>query len=112
MDQKHYNMMDWEGIESIVYADSSKPSDILGVSKKGKNKLIQAFFPDAVNVNAVFDVNGKKKNVKMEKVDEAGFFAEFFAFDYSSYYFKVEYENHTDEKVYDPYSFPVLLDAA
>ena len=112
MDQKHYNMMDWEAIESIVYADSNKPAGILGVSKKGKNKLIQAFFPDALNVTAVFDVNGKKKNVKLEKVDEAGFFAEFFTFEYASYYFKVEYEDHTDDKHYDPYGFPVSLDTA
>ena len=86
MDQKHYNMMDWEAIESIVYADCSKPCDILSVSKKGKSKLIQAFYPDAVSVTAHFTVNGKSKTLKLEKVDEAGFFAEFFTFDYSSYY--------------------------
>ena len=47
MDQKHYNMMDWEAIESIVYADSSKPFDILCVTKKGKSMLILAFYPGA-----------------------------------------------------------------
>ena len=77
MDQKHYNMMDWEAIESIVYADSSKPFDILSVSKKGKSKLIQAFYPDAIKVTANFIVDGKAKSLKLEKVDEAGFFAEF-----------------------------------
>ena len=110
MDQKHYNMMDWEAIESIVYADCNKPCDILSVSKKGKSKLIQAFYPDAVSVIAHFTVNGKSKTLKLEKVDEAGFFAEFFTFDYSSYYFKVEYKDITLDKVYDPYSFKISLD--
>ena len=112
MDQKHYNMMDWGAIESIVYADCNKPCDILSVSKKGKSKLIQAFYPDAVNVTAHFTVNGKSKSLKLEKVDEAGFFAEFFTFDYSSYYFKVEYKDITLDKVYDPYSFKISLDNA
>ena len=71
MDQKHYNMMDWEAIESIVYADSSKPFDILSVSKKGKSKLIQAFYPDALKVTANFIVEGNAKSLKLEKVDDA-----------------------------------------
>ena len=112
MDQKHYNMMDWEAIESIVYADSDKPCDILSVSKKGKSKLIQAFYPDAVSVTAYFNVNGKSKTLKLEKVDEAGFFAEFFTFDYSSYYFKIEYKDISLDKVYDPYSFRAPLESA
>lgn len=112
MDQKHYNMMDWEAIEAIVYADCNKPCDILSVSKKGKSKLIQAFYPDAENVTAYFNVGGKNKSLKLEKVDEAGFFAEFFTFEYSSYYFKVEYKDFTLDKVYDPYSFKITLDAS
>jgi len=112
MDQKHYNMMDWEAIEAIVYADSDRPLDILSVSKKGKSKLIQAFYPDAVNVTAHFTVDGKNKSLKLEKVDEAGFFAEFFNFDYSSYYFKIEYKDRTLDKVYDPYAFKVNLDVS
>ena len=112
MDQKHYNMMDWEAIESIVYADSNKPFDILSVTKKGKSKLIQAFYPDALKVTANFVVNGKNKSLKLEKVDEAGFFAEFFSFDYDSYTFKIEYEDETKDKVIDPYSIPVEIDTA
>ena len=112
MDQKHYNMMDWEAIESIVYADSSKPFDILSVSKKGKSKLIQAFYPDALKVTANFIVEGKAKSLKLEKVDEAGFFAEFFSFDYDSYTFKIEYDGLTKDKVVDPYSIPVNIDAS
>lgn len=112
MDQKHYNMMDWEAIEAIVYADCNKPCDILSVSKKGKSKLIQAFYPDAEKVTAYFNVDGKNKSLKLEKVDEAGFFAEFFNFEYSSYYFKVEYKDFTLDKVYDPYSFKITLDAS
>ncbi len=111
MDQKHYNMMNWEAIESIVYADCSNPFDILSVSKKGKSKLIQAFYPDAQKVSAEFVVEGKTKTLKLEKVDEAGFFAEFFNFEYESYTFKVEYEKKVIDKVVDPYSIRVETDA-
>ncbi len=111
MDQKHYNMMNWEAIESIVYADCDKPFDILSVSKKGKSKLIQAFYPNALKVTAVFVKDGKSKSVKLEKVDDAGFFAEFFDFEYDSYTFKVEYDGLIKDRLYDPYSFPVAIDA-
>ncbi len=112
MDQKHYNMMDWEAIESIVYADCNKPLDILSVTQKGKSKLIQAFYPGADKVTANFNINGKNKSLKLEKVDEAGFFAEFFSFEYDSYTFKVEYEKETKDKIADPYSFPVNIESA
>ena len=110
MDQKHYNMMNWEAIESIVYADCDKPCDILSVSKKGKNKLIQAFYPDAVKVSAVFVTDKKSKTLKLEKVDDSGIFAEFFDFDFDSYTFKIEYEGYIKENVYDPYAFPVTIE--
>ena len=110
MDQKHYNMMDWEAIESIVYADCDKPADILSVSKKGKSKLIQAFYPDALKVTAVFNTGKKTKQLKLEKVDDAGFFAEFVNFEFDSYSFKIEYEGITKDKVLDPYAYPVTLD--
>ena len=91
--------MNWEAIESIVYADCDKPCDILSVSKKGKNKLIQAFYPDAVKVSAVFVTDKKSKTLKLEKVDDSGFFAEFFDFDFDSYTFKIEYEGKVFKSV-------------
>ncbi|MCR4649787.1 MAG: alpha amylase C-terminal domain-containing protein [Lachnospiraceae bacterium] len=112
MDKKHYNMMDWESIESIVYADCDKPFEILSVTKKGKSKLIQAFYPNAEKVSAVFNCNSKNKTVKLEKVDENGFFAEFIDFEFDSYTFKIEYENEIKDKVYDPYFYPVSIDTA
>ncbi|MCR5848454.1 MAG: alpha amylase C-terminal domain-containing protein [Lachnospiraceae bacterium] len=112
MDQKHYNMMDWEAIESIVYADCDKPFDVLSVSKKGKSNLIQAFYPDALKVTAVFSIGKKTKQLKLEKVDDAGFFAEFFDFEFDSYTFKIEYEGITKDKVSDPYAFNVQTESA
>lgn len=112
MNSKNYNAMNWEEVESIIYADCSNPFSVLGVHKSGKNKLIQTFFADAESVEAVFECNGEAKNIKLEMVDESGFFAEFFSFDYSSYYFNVKKDGKTFSKVYDPYAFPVSVDSA
>lgn len=112
MDSKHYNQMNWEEIESIAYADCDKPQSILSVHKKGKSNLLQVFFPGAVKVSAVFKANGKNKTLKLERVDDEGFFAAFFNYEYDSYTLNVEYENILKEKVYDPYSFDVELNAA
>jgi len=110
MDKKQYDSMNWEAIESIVYADCDKPFNILSVTQKRKNRMIQAFFPNALKVSAVFFNKGKNKTLKLDKVDEAGFFAGFFDFDYESYTFKVEYERYVKEGLYDPYAFPVNID--
>ena len=103
--------MNWEEIESIVYADCDKPQSILSVHKKGKSNLIQVFYPNAVKVSANFKVNGKNKSLKLERVDDEGFFAAFFNYEYDSYTLNVEYENILKEKVYDPYSFDVEINA-
>lgn len=111
MDQKHYNMMNWEEVESIIYADCDNPFSVLGIHKKGKSKLVQTFFVDADEVEAVFVSDGKKKTLKLEKVDENGFFAEFFSFEYSSYCFNVKKGKQSFKNVYDPYSFDVSVDS-
>lgn len=111
MDKKHYNMMNWEEVESIIYSDCDNPFSVLGVHKKGKSNLIQTFFPGADSVEAVFDCDGKNKTLKLEKVDESGFFAEFFSFEYSSYFFNVKKGEKNYLKIYDPYAFDVKIDS-
>lgn len=76
MTKKQYTKMDWEAIESIVYSDNAHPFEILAPQKCGKDTLIQAFLPFAKEVSVVFE--GKEDtSVKMEMVDEEGFYAAF-----------------------------------
>ena len=73
MDNRLYKLMDWPSIEEIVYSESSHPKRILGGHRVKEGFLIQVFRPDAVQISV--SVSERKKNVQMEKVDDAGFFA-------------------------------------
>ncbi len=110
MDRKHYNMMNWEEVEAVSYADTDNPFSILGIHKKGKSKLVQAFYPNADEVEAVFVLNNDKTVIKLEKVDDSGFFAAFFDLEYDSYSFNVKKEKVCISKIFDSYSFEVSLD--
>lgn len=75
MTKKQYAKMDWEAIESIVYSDNAHPFEVLSAQKSGKDTLIQAFLPFAETAEVVLD--GKEETIKMELVDEDGFFVAF-----------------------------------
>lgn len=109
MNKKNYEMMNWEEIESVIYGDCQNPYSILGVRKKGKNKQIQCFYPGAESVSAIFDLDGKKKTLKLEKVDDEGFFAEFYDFDCETYIYEIKYEDRLIT-CHDPYNYEVKLD--
>ena len=113
MNKKQYALMNWEQIESIVYADCANPSSILGLHTRKSEMLLQAFFPEAtkVYVNLYNDKTKRTKKVEMELVDESGFFAAFLTKEtFSSYTYTVEYVNAEKKNIYDPYSFPVTVD--
>ena len=96
MNKKQYALMNWEQIESIVYADCSNPFSILGLHTKKKEVILQAFFPEAekVFVNLYSDATKKTKRIEMEMVDDSGFFATFLTKDkFDSYTYTVEYMN-------------------
>ena len=76
MTKKQYAKMDWEAIESIVYSDNDHPFDVLAPQKSGKDTLIQAFLPFAKTAEIVF-VGKEDETVKMDMVDEDGFWAAF-----------------------------------
>ena len=113
MNKKQYALMNWEEIESIVYADCAKPSTVLGLHTRKSEKILQAFFPEASRVYANL-YNGKTKKTKkveMELVDEAGFFAVFLTKEtFDSYTYTIEYANAEKKNVYDPYSFKAAVD--
>ncbi|SFR69045.1 1,4-alpha-glucan branching enzyme [Anaeromicropila populeti] len=104
MDKLLYDLMNWEKVESIVYADTDHPDECLGAFLLKEGILIQAFFPDAKEVYVV--PAGKEKKYKMEMVDENGFFAVLVArkklFSYS---YRVVYQDGVERTVEDPYRF-------
>ena len=108
MNKKQYALMNWEQIESIVYADCSNPSTILGLHEKKSERILQAYFPDAscVYVNLYNEATNRTKKVEMELVDESGFFAVFVTKEkFSSYTYTVQYANAEKKNISDPYSF-------
>ena len=53
MDQVLYDLMDWAGIEEIVYSEAANPERLLGAHEVEEGLLIQVFMPHAVAVAAI-----------------------------------------------------------
>ena len=47
MDKVLYDMMDWAGIEEIVYSEAAEPGRLLGPHMTEAGFLVQAFIPNA-----------------------------------------------------------------
>ncbi len=75
MNKKLYGLMNWRGIEEIVYSESDNPHDLLGPHKSGRQTVVQAYFPGAEAASIVFEKGGE--TVEMELEDEDGYFAAF-----------------------------------
>lgn len=102
MDKKLYDMMDWAGIEGIIYSEEDHPEHYLGPHQTEYGVTIQAFFPDAKNVTV--KVGARKYPMDME--DEAGYFAVLLSRkSIPDYTLIVSYEDGTVEERKDPYSF-------
>mgnify|MGYP000052022993 CR=1 FL=1 len=103
MDNRLYKLMDWPSIEEIVYSESSHPKRILGGHRVKEGFLIQVFRPDAVQIGV--SVSERKKNVQMEKVDDAGFFAALIPLKKSvKYVLNIEDKQGHTIRCTDPYS--------
>ena len=104
MDEKLYELMDWAGVEAIVYSEEDCPQNYLGPHLSDDGITIQAFFPDAKE--AVLVTDGGKNTYPMDLEDEAGYFAVLISGkkipDYS---FRVTYEDGATEERKDPYAF-------
>lgn len=68
-----YEMMDWAGIEELVYSEAANPHDLLGPHMTEEGMLIQVFIPTAQAVTV--KMNGGGKEFPMEKMEDPGFFA-------------------------------------
>ena len=102
MEKKLYDLMDWAGIDELVYSEASDPGRLLGAHPTEDGLLIQAYIPNAKTVT----VRLGKEEIPMEMADEGGFFAALLEgrTEPVKYRLHVVYEDEDTEEVEDPYS--------
>lgn len=104
MDKTLYGLMDWAGIEEIVYSEAAEPHRLLGPHVTEAGLLIQAFIPTAAAITV--KVINDERLFPMERADDAGFFAVLLPEKTKvSYVYQVTYDNDTTEELFDPYSY-------
>lgn len=104
MEQKLYDLMDWAGIEELVYSESSNPHSMLGPHLTESGLLVQALIPTAAGITVKITSTGRKYT--MEMADEAGFFAVLVPRkSLAAYTLLVTYDNGMTEEIHDPYAF-------
>ena len=103
MEKILYDLMDWSGIEELVYSEASDPGRLLGEHVIKEGLLIQAFLPNAAKVS----VKIGEESFPMEMADENGFFAVLLEdrLELVPYHFLVTYEDGDSEEIVDPYSY-------
>ena len=110
MDKTLYDLMDWAGIEELVYSESSNPHGMLGAHMTKQGMLVQAFIPTARDITVKITSTGK--TYQMEIADDAGFFAVLIPRkSIAEYTLLVFYDNGTLEEIHDPYMYaPVFTE--
>lgn len=104
MDKVLYDLMDWAGIEEIVYSEAANPERLLGPHVTDEGLLIQTFIPTAAAITVRLTGSGKK--YPMEKQDDAGFFAALIPRkSVTAYTFLVTYDTGVVNEIHDPYAF-------
>ena len=104
MDKTLYDLMDWAGIEEIVYSEAANPHRMLGAHMTPEGMLVQAFIPTARDITVKLSATGKQ--YQMEMADETGFFAALIPRKtLADYTLLVFYDNGTLSEIHDPYSF-------
>lgn len=102
MNKMLYDLMDWAGIEEMVYSESRHPERILGAHLVQDGVLVQAFIPTADSVAVKMGAG----TYEMEMADEEGFFAVLIPRKtIGAYTLLVTYDNGTQEELKDPYEF-------
>ena len=106
MDKKLYDLMDWAGIEEMVYSEARHPENLLGrqCSEEG------VFNPGNLSPTAeavAVKILSTGKVYPMSLADDEGFFAALLPKKTTAAYtLQITYDNGSQEEVYDPYSFP------
>lgn len=103
MEKILYDLMDWAGIEELVYSEASDPGRLLGEHVIKEGLLIQAFLPNAEKVSV--KIGGEL--FPMEMADENGFFAVLLEDrkELVPYHFCITYTDGDSEEIVDPYSY-------
>ncbi len=108
MEDKLYELMDWAGIEALVYSEEDHPHKSLGARVTDDGILYLAYFPDSVGVSLL--ISGRKSPIPMTLEDEGGFYAALSAGKrIPKYSFQVSYSNGDVEICGDPYAYPPQL---
>ena len=102
MNKMLYDLMDWAGIEEMVYSEARHPENLLGAHAVDGGVLVQAFIPTAESI----EVKMGAGTYPMEMADEEGFFAALVPRKTVTVYtLRVTYDNGTQAEIRDPYSF-------
>ena len=106
MDEKLYELMDWAGVEAIVYSEEDHPQNLLGAHVTEAGITIQGFFPDAAAVVVRVKSGKKETQYPMDLEDEAGYYAVLIPGKrVPEYAFHITYADGTEQEYLDPYSF-------
>ncbi|MCR5301699.1 MAG: 1,4-alpha-glucan branching protein GlgB [Lachnospiraceae bacterium] len=109
MDKRLYKMMDWARVEQIVYSEEDDPHGYLGAHPVKGGWMISCFIPGADKVSVIHG----KKEYKMDRMDEEGFFSALLRSVTKSkitYRFKIT-KGKTTYIAEDPYRFRSAIDA-
>ena len=102
MNKMLYDLMDWAGIEEMVYSEARHPEKLLGAHVVDGGVLVQAFIPTAESI----EVKMGAGTYPMEMADEEGFFAVLIPRKTAApYTLQVTFDNGTETELRDPYYF-------
>ncbi|MCD7955608.1 MAG: 1,4-alpha-glucan branching protein GlgB [Lachnospiraceae bacterium] len=103
MNEKLYDLMDWAGIEALVYSEEDNPHQYLGPLVTEEGVVFRAFFPDAKEAFVL--IGEAKQPLEMVQEDEAGYFAAMInGNEIPEYSYRAVYEDG-EEEYGDPYAF-------
>ena len=104
MDKVLYDMMDWAGIEELVYSEAANPHEMLGPHVTEQGLLVQAFIPTAKEITVKMKKGSQE--YPMELMEEPGFFAVLIPQKtIADYTLAVSYDNGDVQEMGDPYAY-------
>lgn len=110
MNKKLYNLMNWPKIEEIIYSECDDPHAILGPHGAGNQTVVQAYFPEAVEVVLAF--NESREIFQMELADDDGYFAVLLPMpekEVPAYHYKVRRKDGAVLFAGEPYRYAPLI---
>lgn len=106
MNKKLYKLMNWPEIEAIVYSEDDDPHRLLGAHNVTGGTLFQCFLPSAKEVSVVLP----DSKLKMERVDEEGYFAGLSPKKIqTTYQYEVKDAKGQTKVIEDPYRFAPMI---